>query len=242
MDDWAFRRGRIYGTFLVNRERHCPIDLVPGRTAQTVVDWLRQHPGVEIVSRDRGGAYAEGIRQGAPVAVQVADRFHLLKHRGDALEAFLLRKHAVLRQAAPLAPVAHVGNETQRPASRPLALEPSGAQRTEQVPVPPPPIRTAEGVGNAERPRTMRAQHEREVRRARRRARYEAVQASARDGMTQREIARVVGRARGTVRNSLRAEAFPELGPRPRPSKLRLYEPYLREQWDAGVKAAAVLW
>jgi transposase len=60
--------------------------------------------------------------------------------------------------------------------------------------------------------------------------------------MTQREIARVVGLARGTVRRYLRAEAFPEQGPRPRPSKLRPYEPYLRTQWDAGVQDAAVLW
>jgi transposase len=76
------------------------IDLLPDRTAETLATWLRQHPEVEIVSRDRGGAFAEGARQGAPQAVQVADRFHLLKNVTDSLERFLARQHAGLRQAA----------------------------------------------------------------------------------------------------------------------------------------------
>lgn len=101
VDDWSNRRGRTYGTILVNLETHQVIDLLPDRTAETLALWLRQHPEVEIVSRDRGGAYADGARQGAPQAVQVADRFHLLKNVTDSLERFLARKHASLRQAAP---------------------------------------------------------------------------------------------------------------------------------------------
>lgn len=256
VDDWAFRRGKVYGTIFVDLERHCPVDLLPDRTAETVADWLRRHPGVEIASRDRGGAYAEGIRAGAPEAVQVADRFHLLKNLGDALEMFLLRKQAVLRQAAQatqqVAQAAQAASKTQESCAQ-QATQDSSAAGVAAVPA------TAEtdspaaadGTGSdgvtgtgraAELPRTIRAQQEREARRARRLATFEAVQASARAGMTQREIARVVGLARGTVRRYLRAEAFPEQGPRPRPNKLRPYEPYLRAQWDAGVQDAAVLW
>lgn len=94
------RRGQSYGTLLVDLERHQPVDVLPECSAATFAAWLCEHPGIEVISRDRGGAYAEGGWQGAPDAVQVADRFHLTKDVGDALERVLQRHRPALREAA----------------------------------------------------------------------------------------------------------------------------------------------
>lgn len=89
VDDWAFRRGHRYGTLLCDLERRCVIELLPERSAESLAAWLQAHPGIEIISRDRSDVYASGIAQGAPNALQILDRWHLLKNAGEAVDAVL---------------------------------------------------------------------------------------------------------------------------------------------------------
>jgi transposase len=100
VDDWFFRRGQRMGTILVDLEQHRPIDLLPESTEQAFTAWLRAHPGVEIISRDRGEAYASGGKAGPPDAIHVADRWHLLKNLSDSVQKLMARHTAALRQAA----------------------------------------------------------------------------------------------------------------------------------------------
>ncbi len=100
VDDWAWRRGLRYGTILVDLERRRVIDLLPDRSPVSFADWLINHPGVGIISRDRGGEYREGARRGAPDAVQVADRFHLIKNFTAVVEK-VFKRHARLVSDVP---------------------------------------------------------------------------------------------------------------------------------------------
>jgi transposase len=91
VDDFAFRRGLNYGTLLIDWERHRVIDLLPDRTAETFATWLRAHPGVKWISRDRSGEYARGAQLGAPSAQQIMDRWHAIKNLREALERVVSR-------------------------------------------------------------------------------------------------------------------------------------------------------
>lgn len=91
VDDWSIKKGTSYATILVDIERQRPIELLLERKADTLSDWLKKYPGVEVITRDRSGSYAEGARTGSPNAVQVADRWHLIKNLGEALKRMLER-------------------------------------------------------------------------------------------------------------------------------------------------------
>lgn len=99
VDDFSFRRGMRFGTILVDLEQRKPIDLLPDREAATLALWLKQHPEIEVVSRDRGGTYIAGSNTGAPQAKQVADRWHLLKNATEVFERTISRNYAKLRKA-----------------------------------------------------------------------------------------------------------------------------------------------
>jgi transposase len=89
VDDWAWKRGHRYGTLLCDLDRGIAIDLLPDRSVETVAAWFREHPGVELISREGSYEYAAAAKKGAPQAIQVADRWHILKNLGKALASLL---------------------------------------------------------------------------------------------------------------------------------------------------------
>ncbi|HEY8598204.1 MAG TPA: ISL3 family transposase, partial [Thermomicrobiales bacterium] len=123
VDEFAFRKGRRYGTLVVDLERRAPIAVLPDAQVATVAAWLKQHPQLATITRDRAGAFAEAAAQGAPQATQVADRWHLAKNAGEVLERVLQRHPTALRQAAHAAFLAG----TTTPGDAPAAAEQPGA-------------------------------------------------------------------------------------------------------------------
>jgi transposase len=217
VDDWAWRKGQRYGTILCDLGRDRVIDLLPNRRAETLATWLKDHPSVGIVVRDRAGAYADGARQGAPQAIQVADRWHLLRNSGDALRGVLDHHHRDLTEAARIAAV------TVEPAANDNA---PGATCDRDVEPP---------VTKAER-RSLDARHQRE-------ARFdEAVRLRA-QGMTMRDIAQALGIGRRTVRRWLQAGHAPTWRHADRGrSSLDPFRDYLEARWAEGYRNGTGLW
>jgi transposase len=214
IDDWAWRKGHRYGTIVVDLERGCPIDLLEDRASETVAAWLQAHPEVKVVARDRAEAYATGIREGAPDATQVADRFHLFQNLAAALqEVFSAHPHEIAAL-----------NEAKQ--SEPLTLDDGSVA----VPVAPPVS-------------TVQSQQTITHNRARRVAEYEQVRDLYQQGWTLKAIAAQVGRNRRTVKKYIQASTFPERPPRRRrhPTLLDPYKAYLLERWNAGCRNARAL-
>lgn len=135
VDDFAFRRGQRYGTIIVDLEQRRPVALLADREAQTLADWLSDYPSIEVLSRDRSKTYRQGMNQGAPQAIQVADRFHLLQNLSEVLERYF-RPHSTVLKAAELAYSQSIGALPIAPAtsnpSRQIVTEERHQQRVDK--------------------------------------------------------------------------------------------------------------
>jgi transposase len=214
VDDWSLRKRHTYGTILVDLERRRPIALLSDRDADTLAQWLRDHPGVQIITRDRSKAYEDGARQGAPAAIQVADRFHLVQNLAEVLDQVF---NAHIQELNALNDARH---HTPVP-------QPHGALA---APVPPP-LNATDAVVQAQQ------------RRARRLATYEQVWALHRQGYTGYAIARQLRIGKSTVFRYLRTATFPERQGRSDRGRSVLdpYKPYLLSRWNAGCREALAL-
>ena len=214
VDDWAMRKGRAYGSVVVDLERRRVLDLLPDRTAATLAGWLQRHPNVAVVARDRSTEYARGITLGAPDAVQVADRWHLLANMRQAVERWLGSAHVRLRRLPPLP-----GRDAEPKAAVAFGKRTKAFSRT----------------GADVDARTAGSE--------RRCALYEEVQRRHLVGEPLLSISRTLRLARGTVRKYARAEAFPAHAARgPRPSIIDPHIAWLETQVTAGRGNAAALW
>ena len=231
VDDWAWKKGQTYGTILVDLEKRCPIELLADRKEETLTAWLRTHPEIEVISRDRGGEYAAAAKKGAPQAKQIADRFHILKNLREGLKELMARKQKVLPEveedAADGIPLRAQGKRAERGfADAPKPDEPEKHWRS----MSPEPRQLPASCADGED-----APSPSQVSRANRYDRYEAVRALHQQAFSQREIARRLSLSRNTVRKFLRAQTFPERSPRAyRASILDPYKPYILERWKAG--------
>lgn len=209
VDDWALCRGQRYGTVIVDLERHRPLDLLPDRKYETFRDWLTAHPGVEVVSRDRADYYAHGAADGAPQAIQVADRWHLFTNVREALQHSAERFTTEIQRAAQTVAAATPDCEN-RPVSEPVeALEPL-------------PLSDDKRVSTAEMHHSLRRQ------------RYERVKQLHAQGISGREIARTLGLDRKTVHRMLNAPQFPERAARRPSGRLAPFLNDLRRLWNGG--------
>ena len=214
IDDWAFRKGRDYGTLIVDHETGKPIDLLPERDCETVKKWLEKHPTIEIVTRDRSGEYREAITQALPDAVQIADRWHLLKNLCQAVQRHISRRYKVLSQV-----VANAIDENEQ--SNPNI---TAKQR-----------RYDRGPG-------QEALHL--ARKEKREALFAAVKARYAEGVYTTDIAKDFNLSRQTISRWVNSETLPPdtRGRFKRKCLIDDYVPYLRQRIEAGCHNQSQLW
>jgi transposase len=223
VDEWAWRRGRRFGTIVVDLASHRVVDLLPERSAAAVGAWLARHPSITVVCRDRSPLYADAIGRGGPEAVQVVDRFHLVDNLREALEAYLQNHRATLQAAAAC--------------TAPLLTPPGSLVPT-----------TSMSQGRRRRLQTPQGGSEEAARPHRHTpwvTIYETLHALHAQGLPIATIARQLGISRPTVYAYLRRTTPP--GPK-RPQfhgsarVLTPYVPYLIRRWRESGANSAELW
>lgn len=229
VDDFALRRGRVYGTVLIDIDTHRPIDLLADREADSFAAWLRTHPGTTVICRDRASAYAEGASSGARKAIQVADRWHLWHNLAEQVEKTVAAHHGCLRAAAE-----QIGPDAIGPdAMGPDAMGPEFPAKAGS----PADLAAAAAVAQAER-------IENSALITRTKDRYQRVQALKSQGKGIAAIMRELGLAKETVRRFYRAASVEELLAKSRtgrPSVLDEFKPYLHERFNTGARNASDL-
>ncbi len=215
IDDWAIRKGQVYGTIMVDLEKRKPIDLIPSRETEAVVKWLEAHPGVEIVSRDRATAYAEAIEQGAPDAIQVADRWHLIKNMTDALKRLMNRYNQASRKVA-----VQIAEAEQAKITEALKLMDSCKDNCNQD-------ITKESKDAPSKYELL----------------FKEVKKLQKKGISQREISRRLQINRSTVSKYMEYDEFPKRITPPRQApKASKFSTYLTKRWQEGEQNYHQLW
>jgi hypothetical protein len=214
VDDFALRRGHVYGTVLVDIDTRRPIDLLADREADTFAAWLGEHPGTEVVCRDRAGAYAQGARTGAPEAIQVADRWHLWHNLAEHVEKTAAAHHGCLCQRDDIAPEVPIESDSAVDLAEAAAL--AQVQRRENSAL------VARTKARYEAVHALKADGK-------------GIKTIMRELGLAKETVRRFYRA-DSVEDLL---AKPRAG---RPSLLDSYKPYLHERWNAGITKASTLY
>ncbi len=214
IDDFSFRRGCWFGTILVDLESHRVVDLLPDRQADTAARWMRHHPDITVVSRDGSSEYAKAASQGAPQAIQCADRFHVCKNLTEATQLLLARCQAEIVAAS-------------------KAGEPKRADQPKQLIM----------IEEWRPPEPAHVQKARLTRRAGRYARYQQVVDLRAQGMKTKEIAQRLAMGERTVRDWLKRGTFPETRKRrKRQSSFEPFAPYVLQRWQNRERNGLTLW
>ncbi|MDQ6661755.1 MAG: ISL3 family transposase [Chloroflexota bacterium] len=231
VDDFALRKGTTYGTILVDLEQHQPVDILPSRNADVLARWLKEHPGSQIITRDRSAEYARGITQGAPTAIQVADRFHLLCNLRDALERVLDSNRSKL-----------IGIDLPREA-RAAPQQVGSSESLQPLPSPASPASPASTALHEPEQMTATEAVARNESQQRRRHRYRQVHELHSQGMDIKAIGKQLKLSHMTVYRYLRLDTDPvPVQRRPRPSMVDPFVPYLRQRWEGGCRNGGQLW
>ncbi len=226
IDDWATRKGQNYGTIVIDLERHRVIDILPGRGGVALKKWPREHPGVEVLTRDRWSAFAQAANEGAPRAKQVADRGHLSRNLREAVERVLDRFASQITTIVPQTASTEVTSPTPVAAEEPT--EPTTGSRPVQLV---PPEASAPTSAPAPLPARERA---RQAKKPARQQRHRLVRELRDQGRSIRATARQRGASTKMVIRYRRQEACPDWKPGRRgPTQVDPYKSDV-DQWISG--------